>query len=152
MSDIKIIATGDKWIGKGVKNTLSTVKKIIDNTEDSLILTVYIISETSILEHIKKALERGIRIDIFICGPENENKSIMSNILELEMKYNYLNVFRVYDAVLHAKVMVSDYKKVLIGSANLTRWGLVKNYELGILIDDSDVALKIGSTIKRLIE
>ena len=51
-------------VGKGVMNTLSTIKEVIDNTEDSLILTVYIISEKSILEHIKYALERGILIDI----------------------------------------------------------------------------------------
>ena len=76
----------------------------------------------------------------------------MNDILVLEKKYSYLNVYCVYDAVLHAKVMVSDYKKTLIGSANLTHWGLIKNYELGILIEDSDVSLKIGNTIKRRVK
>ena len=40
MNTIEIIASGDKWIGDGVIPTMSAISELIDNSEDSLIMTV----------------------------------------------------------------------------------------------------------------
>jgi len=44
--------------------------------------------------------------------------------------------------ILHAKVLVADGYEVLVGSANPTFGGMVKNYEIGLLVDDVAIAQK----------
>ena len=44
---------------------------------------------------------------------------------------------------MHAKCVVVDECKVLVGSANFTQRGQERNYELGLLLDDADLARRI---------
>lgn len=53
-------------------------------------------------------------------------------------------------AVLHAKLLVVDRKRALVGSANLTGAALTKNLEAGVLVDDEDVAAKLDDHVGAL--
>jgi hypothetical protein len=44
---------------------------------------------------------------------------------------------------MHAKTVIADRRYVLVGSANLTDRGQTRNVELGILLDDCDLAERI---------
>ncbi|MEM3186503.1 MAG: phospholipase D-like domain-containing protein [Conexivisphaerales archaeon] len=44
---------------------------------------------------------------------------------------------------LHAKIIVSDRTKALVGSANFSWGGMYSNYEIGLLIE-GQVACKLG--------
>lgn len=149
--DIQIVATGKKWIGDGVRTTSSVINEMIDSTEDSLLLTVFIISNESILKQIIKALDKGISIDILINKDNELQNFILDELIDLEKNYNHLNIYQIFDAFLHAKVMISDYKKVLIGSANLTNAALITNYELGLMVENPEIAYKLEGIIRRLI-
>lgn len=149
---VKIVATGEKWVGKSVRATSSMVEELIDSTENSLLITIYILNDRNILKKIKESLERGIAVDLLVYAPDKDLYGIYSQISSLDKEYHHMNLFKVYDTVLHAKVLVSDRKKVLISSANLTLGGLLNNYELGVMIDDHDVAFEIESVIRRLFE
>lgn len=151
-SEPQIVATGDKWIGYGVKTTSSAIHEIIDNSKKSLLLTIYIISEDNILNKIRIALNRGVKVEIFIHDDKDFYKSIMDKLLELQKKYNYIEIFSGSDEFMHAKVLISDKKDVLIGSANLTKSGLSNNYELGILLEDRKIAYELEMIIKRLVQ
>ena len=48
---------------------------------------------------------------------------------------------------LHAKVYVSDHRRAVITSANLTAGGLHRNYEYGVFIDSESVAREICEDI-----
>lgn len=43
-------------------------------------------------------------------------------------------------AVLHAKLLIVDGRRALVGSANLTHRALTANLEAGVLIEDPDLA------------
>ena len=58
-NNLQIIASGDEWIKMGVQSTFSTLYKLIDDAEDSLLLTAYIFTK------LEKALKRGIKVEIF---------------------------------------------------------------------------------------
>lgn len=148
----EIVATGDKWMGYGVKTTSRAVDELIDKSEKSLLFTIYIITDKNILKKIIAALERGVNVEVFLYrGEEFDQQGIASEISKLEKKYEN---FKVYigssDEFIHSKVLISDKHSILIGSANLTSKGLSSNYELGILIDDEDVSFKVESIIKKL--
>ena len=42
--------------------------------------------------------------------------------------------------MLHAKLLIVDGRRALVGSANLTHRALTANLEAGVLIEDPDVA------------
>jgi phosphatidylserine/phosphatidylglycerophosphate/cardiolipin synthase-like enzyme len=54
-------------------------------------------------------------------------------------------------AVLHAKVLVVDGRRALVGSANLTRRALEANIEAGVVINDQHVASAIEDHVRALI-
>jgi putative cardiolipin synthase len=53
-------------------------------------------------------------------------------------------------AVLHAKLLVIDGRRALVGSANLTRRALADNLEAGVLINDERTALALERHVRDL--
>jgi putative cardiolipin synthase len=52
--------------------------------------------------------------------------------------------------VLHAKVLIVDGRRALVGSANLTHRALTANLEAGVLIEDQDLAADLEAHIRSL--
>lgn len=148
-NEIQIVATGPKWIGKGIRTTYSVIKDIIKSTKCSLLITVSYLSNDDILKDIEDSLKRGINIVMYINDPENNAYHLNGYLNILEKKYANLIIYRIYDDFFHAKIIVSDRKKVLIGSANLTKNGMGSNYELGVVINNSEIAFEIEDIVRR---
>ncbi len=55
-------------------------------------------------------------------------------------------------ALLHAKLLVVDGRRALVGSANLTERALTANLEAGVLIEDRDVAGRLEKHVRRLMD
>ena len=53
MNNIEIIASGNKWIGDGIIPTMSAISELIDNSEDSLIMTIYVLTSDLIFDNGK---------------------------------------------------------------------------------------------------
>jgi len=150
--DIQVISTGEKWIGYGIRSFSSVIQETIIKAKQEVIMTVYIISDFEIVESIKNALERGIHIEIFIYLPERRDITVAAKkIFELEEEYSYLEIHRIKNEILHAKVLVADGKNIVCGSANPTYSGMVKNYELGFLVNDGNIAQTIMRMLRRLV-
>ena len=58
---------------------------------------------------------------------------------------------RVY-ASMHAKTLVVDEERVLIGSANFTNRGQTRNIEAGALLDDPGFAKALATQFQSLID
>ena len=149
--DIVPVATGEKWIGYGVRSFQSVIHELISKASNELVMTVYVLTSMDIVDDLRNALERGVGIEIYLYSEEmqKENDAVKS-ILQLENEYDYLKLYRIKEDMLHAKVLVADGGKVLSGSANFTFSGMIKNYELGFLVIDSTIAMQILTLIKRL--
>jgi cardiolipin synthase len=74
---------------------------------------------------------------------DEKNLRLFWELKDLEKKYPYFKIKIIKGAVLHAKIIVSDRKKVLMGSANLTYSGMLKNYEVGLEIENTEISQKI---------
>lgn len=148
--DYELIVTGEKWVGKGNKRTQNTIYNLIDNSQQSLLLTIYMLTNYEVFKKIKSAAYRGVNVEIFIHTNDDFYLSVKKELEEIgQMKH--VSIFPAdKEEFIHAKVLISDRSKILIGSANLTKHGLSSNYELGILIDNQDIAYKVEDTIKRL--
>jgi len=151
MNDIDVIVSGEKWVGYGFKSTSSTVYDLIDSAEKNLILTIFVLSSFTVFEKIKKALNRGVRIDIYIYNKLTP-KEILSALNDLNYQCKYLTLYTAKDdEFIHSKIIICDKKKVYIGSANLSDSGLSTHYELGVLIEDSKIAYEVETVVEKLI-
>lgn len=146
------MASGEKWVGYGIRSFSATICELVDNAMNSLTMTVYAISDTSIVRSIERALERGVSVEIYIyyTDSSSSNSSIKA-ILEMEEHCCNLKIHKIVDKLLHAKVTVVDGEKVMCGSANATFAGMVTNYELGVLINNQEIARKILTIMRRLV-
>ena len=149
--DIIPVATGEKWIGYGVRSFQSIIHELISKASNELVMTVYVITSMDIVDDLRNALERGVGVEIYLYSEEKqeENDAVLS-ILKLKDEFDYLKLYRIKEEMLHAKVLATDGYKVLSGSANFTFSGMFKNYELGFLVNDSTIAMQILTLIKRL--
>ena len=59
---------------------------------------------------------------------------------------------RTHGAVLHAKALIIDGERALVGSANLTKRALTANLELGVLIRDPALATALEMHLDRLMD
>lgn len=146
-----LVATGEKWIGYGTRSFSSVISELMKNAKIELVMTIYVISDMNVIELIKSSLDRGIRVEIFIYLPDPRVDNLATQELDLmEKKYNYLKIHAIRTNVLHAKILVVDGKKVLIGSANPTYGGMVSNYEMGLLVEDGRTASNVLGLLRRL--
>ena len=149
--DVHLVASGPAWIGYGVRSFSSIIHEMIDSARNELAMTVYVISDPGTVKDIKRALERGVLVEIFIYLPDTSSAgNATKRLLQLERRYSNLTLTEIRDEILHSKVVVSDSESVLIGSANPTFRGLFRNYELGLLIRDVGIAQKILLLLRRL--
>ncbi|TQD23581.1 phospholipase D-like domain-containing protein [Methanolobus vulcani] len=150
-AEIVPVATGEKWVGSGVRSFKSVIRELISTASNELVMTVYVLTSSDIVNDLQKALERGINVEIYLYaeGIEKENDKVQT-IIRLQDEYEYLHIYKIQNDMLHAKVLVADGVKVISGSANFTLSGMTKNYELGFLVSDPDIAMKILTLIKRL--
>lgn len=147
-----MIATGEKWVGYGTRTISSAVDEIINGAEVSLSLTIFAISDRGIVEGIKRALERGVTVEVFIYYPEDPAfVGSSKEMVSMDSLYSNLSIHKIRNEVLHAKVIIGDGKRVVVSSANATHAGMFTNYELGVMIDDQDVAYQILEVLRKLV-
>jgi len=151
MSEITIVSTGEKWVGYGFRSFSSVIEEMMSVAEKEIVMTAYVISDMKVVDSVKNALERGISVEIFIYLPDSSQRtSAVNEIFKLSKEYRYLRIHTISDEVLHAKVLIVDGDRVLVGSANPTFGGMVKNYELGFLVKDGRIAQKVLTLLSRL--
>jgi phosphatidylserine/phosphatidylglycerophosphate/cardiolipin synthase-like enzyme len=148
---MQLVTTGEKWIGYGVQTINSKIVELLKSAKDSIFLSIFIITDNAILEIIKEKLDAGIEIEIY-CFENSDfnNKYIVDTLQQYSFQYDYFNYYKITEDVLHAKVLIIDDTKIVIGSANLTYGGFVKNYEMGIYLEDNAMSNQITKLLRRL--
>lgn len=151
-ANIVPVATGDAWIGYGVRSFRSVISELITNSRSKLIMTAYVLTNIEIVEEIRGALNRGVVVEIYLYddGKEITQTEAVHKIIKMKQEFPYLDVTIIKNKVLHAKVIISDSRMVLVGSANLTLPAMVSNYEVGVLIEDTSIAGKLTDLIYKM--
>jgi phosphatidylserine/phosphatidylglycerophosphate/cardiolipin synthase-like enzyme len=146
----------DPWIEKDdffvtLPNQNSIKREIIDlikNSKYSIKLCSFIITDPQIFNEIEKIL-KNTNVAVFILTQLDESKFSTSLLSEEEMVKNFNQVHldivkKLYSngahvratRTAHAKFLISDRKKALLTSANITTPSLTSNPETGIYVSD----------------
>jgi len=138
--NVKILATGLELIGKGIRGIEPVIEEIIRQANSEIHLMAYLVTPSAmkILRLLDEAAERGVKIRMVINNLGSQDATIVSALKSMSKKHPHVRIFNFNDPrgrQLHAKVIVVDRKKAVVGSANLSWGGMYSNYEIGLLVD-----------------
>jgi cardiolipin synthase len=155
-NNIKVVVTGTEWMGSGVGSIETVMSELFKKAKNEIFISVYSIGTSSdlVFEWIEKALSRGVKIKMIINRLNEQPGQIKEQLKTLLLTFPHFELFEFNssDGVdLHAKVIVVDHNKALVGSSNLSRRGLISNFEMGLLVE-GPAANTVANTLNKLFE
>ena len=154
-ADVKVVVTGIDWMGGGVGSIETAMRQLFQDAKQEILLTVYTITSGAdmLFEWLEIALNRGVEIKMVVNRLDDLAPGVVYKLHQFKQSYPhfYLYNFKSDDYVdLHAKLIVVDRQKAIVGSSNMSRRGLLTNYELALTVE-GHVATQIASVVDRLI-
>jgi phosphatidylserine/phosphatidylglycerophosphate/cardiolipin synthase-like enzyme len=148
--------TGPGAIG-GQRLTANVLHELIANATERVVLVSFAAyTLTEVAADLQAAADRGCTVDVVFeteedsagkyDGPGAAAFAHVSGIV----RWRWPAVCREAGAVLHAKILVIDGRRALVGSANLTRRALAANIEAGVLINDPLMAAALEDHVRAL--
>ena len=145
-------ATGEQRLTAAVLHELVT-----DARERILLVSFAAYTLTELAADLEAAVRRGCQVDVVFeteqdaagayAGPGSQPFGTVDGV----QRWRWPADQRSAGALLHAKVLVIDGRRALVGSANLTRRALSANLEAGVLIEDRDLAADLEAHVSSLI-
>jgi len=134
MNNIAVLATGRCLMSGKVRSFDSAVEELLNESKSELHLLIYSFTELRVLRSLEKAVERGIKLKMIV--NKQDRPDIKKRLQKMTKKSNCSIIW--FPATeyrqLHAKVLVGDRNIAIVGSANLSRRGMISNYEIGLLV------------------
>ncbi|MBI5485078.1 MAG: cardiolipin synthase [Deltaproteobacteria bacterium] len=120
---------------------------IASAAEEILIATPYFVPGPRIIRSLLRAVRRGVLVRLLL--PARSDVPIM--LLLARSSYATLlrggvEIFEMEREILHAKVMLIDAERTVIGSANLDQRSFHRNFEINCLVDN----VEFGGQIREL--
>jgi phosphatidylserine/phosphatidylglycerophosphate/cardiolipin synthase-like enzyme len=99
---------------------------VIDHCKESLYIECYAIDYPPLLEKIKNAVERGLKVEIFLDPKASPGTQKYFQALEAQSP---APIIRAYTgkALMHRKLLIQDGETIYFGSANFTRGSLLQH-------------------------
>lgn len=118
-------------------------------TESLNVTTAYFIPDREVLHALIRAAQRGVKVQILI--PEYSNhiladwvaRPFFGRLLEAGVE-----IWLYQDAMIHAKTVIADGFRSIVGTANIDRLSLMGNFEVTVQIDSHE----FGAQMQRVFE
>jgi phosphatidylserine/phosphatidylglycerophosphate/cardiolipin synthase-like enzyme len=154
MSDAQVLVTGKYFSGLGLRAIGPVLQELVLSAQVELHLMSYLLTEPAapLVDLLESVLEKGVRVTAVLNAFEGNSRSLLGRLQTLAEKHTHARVLVYSDeqsGPLHAKALVADRRRAVVGSANLSWGGLVTNNEVALLVDD-DSAWVLASLIDRL--
>jgi cardiolipin synthase len=134
-----------------VGNGRQRLGRLIDGAKHSLWLQNERYQDPTIIEHLVRAHCRGVEIHIMARAPHTlkkdkliEGVSGLRTLQDLGAKIHKLKHIK-----LHAKLILADDKRAIVGSINLAPGSFDSRRELAIEVDDEHIIRRIRETLKK---
>jgi len=152
INKVTVVVTGLAWMGRGIRSIDSTIEEMLTNASDEIQVAAYMITKGAegFIKLMSHCLSRGVRVTFIVNRFRNQPKEIQHVIVQLARQFPHFNLLE-FDPKdenedLHAKLMVVDRSKALVGSPNLSWKGLIFNHELAVIVE-GPAAARIGNLI-----
>lgn len=149
------------WTGPGAKGnqrlTAAVLHELIAAARERILLVSFAAHTLgAVARDLAAAVARGVEVDVLFETVDDSSGAYQTaddapfGTIEGIRRWRWPADQRDPRALLHAKALVIDGRRALVGSANLTRRALSSNLEVGVAIDDSDVATAIEAHVREL--
>jgi cardiolipin synthase A/B len=121
---------------------------IASAAEEILIATPYFVPGPRIIRSLLRAVRRGVRVRLLLPARSDVplflllGRSSYATLLR-----GGVEIFELEREILHAKVMLIDAERTVIGSANLDQRSFHRNFEINCLVDN----VQFGGQIRELL-
>lgn len=116
-------------------NSRAAILKLIDGAQRRLDLEQLEVQDDEVVGRLAEAAKRGVQVRVLAAAPIEGQTDLNQPFLQ-RLEAAGAQVRRLDKPVLHAKVILADGERALIGSINLTPQSLDFNREAGILVED----------------
>jgi phosphatidylserine/phosphatidylglycerophosphate/cardiolipin synthase-like enzyme len=137
--------------------TAAVLGDLISSANERVLLVSYAAyTLTGVAENLTAAVNRGCTVDVVFETEEDSGggysgPSVPFGAVPGIRRWRWpANRRPSSGAALHAKLLVVDGRRALVGSANLTHRALTANLEAGVLIEDPDIAAQLERHVRRL--
>lgn len=154
-TNVNVVVTGIDWMGGGVGSIETAIRQLFQEARQEILLTVYAITNGAdmLFEWLELALSRGVEIKMVVNRLDELNSAVNNKLRQVDNAYPHFHLYNFTSdeyVDLHAKLIVVDRKKAIVGSSNLSRRGLLTNYELALTVEGK-TATEVASVVDRLI-
>lgn len=152
-----IFVTGSLWANEGYRSIGVVCSELAIEAKKEAILTLYTpgkATETA-EDLIKTIVGKGVLMSIIVNQWDKQPKSFRDLLLSIKQQHR-MNL-KIYDfkssdqSILHAKILVVDRTKAIIGSSNLSWSAMYNNYEIAALLEGKE-AEKVAKLIMTLVQ
>ncbi len=134
-ADVTIVSGGPQQRSSYIRGAFRL--SIASASEELLIANPYFVPGPRIIRALLRAASRGVRVKLLLPARSDVR------IVQVAGRSSYatllskgVEIFEVEQEILHAKVMVVDKERSVIGSANLDQRSFNRNFEINCIIDD----------------
>ena len=129
----------------GNQNARRAVADFIDSAKKQLIIQHPKFRDSTILDHVLCARDRGVHVR-FLCGGRHgiEDRDVLATFsYQRILARAGVHLKRQRHLKLHAKVLMADGERAMVGSMNIDRDAYEIRRELGIVFEDADVVKQL---------
>lgn len=133
-----------------VGNGRQRLGQLIDSAKHSLWLQNERYQDPVIIEHIVRARERGVHVHVMARPPHKlKREKLMEGVSGLRiLKDVGIKIHKLKHVKLHAKVLLADGERAIIGSINLAPGSFDSRRELAIEVTDDHVVKRIHDVLR----
>lgn len=127
-------------------NSRQQIEDLIDSARQTLWLEQASLLDDAVAERLAAAAGRGVKISFI--GPLRTGEDDLSLPNYRRLQEAGAQVRRLENPLIHAKVILADNRRALIGSINLTYASMDLNRELGLVTEDAAIVSRLQQTLQ----
>ncbi len=127
-------------------NSRQQIEGLIDSAQQTLWLEQASLLDDAVAERLAASATRGVKV--YFIGPLRTGEDDLSLPNYRRLQQAGAEVRRLENPLVHAKVILADNRRALLGSINLTYASMELNRELGLLTEDAAIIRRLQQTLQ----
>lgn len=132
-------------------NGRERIVRFIDRAEHSLFLQNQRYQDMTVIEHLVRACRRGVNVRVMSLSPHTlKGGKLPEGVNALRVMEDVgIKIRKLKGLHLHAKMMLADGKRAIVGSMNFAPGSFDGRRELGIEVSDKGIVKRLGQVFAR---
>ena len=151
---VEILATGPELIRQGIRGTEPVVEEMIQSAKKEIQVIAYVFTYNAmrVLDLLDQAARKGVKVAVTVNNLKEQESRVRTKLENLAVVASVFDFDDPHGKQLHAKIVIADRTRAVVGSANFTWGGMFGNYEIGLLIEGEAVwnLSRVADALSRL--